>query len=235
MWTGPAPKLPYYPMMRRRSWRNFWEFGSGTLGDMGVHMFDMTRWFLNLRYPKRIYSTCGIYLKKGGTPNIADTQTVVFDYGDLEVVWNHRSWAELTDQRHPWGAYFYGEHGLLKASIYGYDFKRYRSNETISGDVDYEYGRFPEEEHERDLERPCAQAIRSHMKDLLDRIADRGRPRSDIEEGAISTICCILGNISMKLGRSLEWDEEAGKVKNDDEANAMLAREYRAPWVHPQV
>ena len=73
------------------------------------------------------------------------------------------------------------------------------------------------------------------MKDMLDRIADRGRPRSDIEEGAISTICCVLGNISMKLGRSLEWDEEAGKVKNDDEANAMLAREYRAPWVHPQV
>lgn len=235
MWTGPAPKLPYYPMMRRRSWRNFWEFGNGTLGDMGVHMFDMTRWFLNLRYPKRIYSTGGIYLKKGGTPNIADTQTVVFDYGDLEVVWNHRSWAELTDQRHPWGAYFYGEHGLLKASIYGYDFKRYRSNETISGDVDYEYGRFPEEEHERDLERPCAPAIRYHMKDMLDRIADRGRPRSDIEEGAISTICCVLGNISMKLGRSLEWDEEAGKVKNDDEANAMLAREYRAPWIHPQV
>ena len=73
------------------------------------------------------------------------------------------------------------------------------------------------------------------MTDFVNCVVDRGRPRSDIEEGAISTICCVLGNISMKLGRSLEWDEEAGKVKNDDEANALLAREYRAPWIHPQV
>ena len=46
-------------------------------------------------------------------------------------------------------------------------------------------------------------------------------------------ICCVLGNLSMELGRALEWDEETGKVKNDDEANALLARNYRAPWIHP--
>lgn len=235
LWTGPAPKLTYLPCMRRGSWRNFIEFGNGIVGDMGVHMFDMARWLLGVRYPKRIFSSGGIYLKKGGTPNTADTQTIVFEYDDLQIVWNHRTWSEVPDWRHPWGGVFYGEHGILKASVYGYDFKRYNSQEKESVDVDEERGKYPEDATERRIEMHTAPAIRSHMVDFVERIEDRGRPRSDIEEGAISTICCVLGNISAQLGRALEWDEETGKVKNDDEANALLARPYRAPWVHPQV
>lgn len=232
-WCGPAPKLPYYPCLRSRSWRNFMEYGNGTLGDMGVHMFDMARWFLGLRYPKAVYSVGGQYIKKGGISNCSDTQTVVFDYGDLEVVWDHRTWAELPDRRHPWGGYFYGENGLLKASVFGYDFRRYYSDETESENFLDETDKYPQDKKEPGLELQCVEAVRNHMRDFLDRIADRGRPRSDVEEGAISTICCVLGNLSMKLGRALEWDEATGSVKNDDEANALLAREYRAPWIHP--
>ncbi len=234
-WCGPAPKLPYYPCLRRRSWRQFYEYGNGTIGDMGVHMFDMARWLLGVRYPKRVYGTGGIFMKKGGTPNIADTETVVFEYDDLTIEWKHRNWSELPERRHPWGGYFYGKNGVLKASVFGYDFKKYYSNEVESVDVKYETDEYPEDKTERDIELHTAPAVREHMRDFLARIADRGRPRSDVEEGAISTISCILGNISMKLGRALEWDEEAGRVKNDDEANALLARPYRAPWIHPQV
>ena len=61
----------------------------------------------------------------------------------------------------------------------------------------------------------------------------RGGPVADIEEGHISTSCCIMANLSMELGRSLRWDAEAGKVIGDDEANRRLARTYRSPWVHP--
>lgn len=233
LWCGPAPKLPYYPCLRRRSWRQRMEYGNGTLGDMGVHMFDMARWMLDLRYPKRIYSTGGQYVKVGGVNNCPDTQTVIFDYGDLEVVWNHRTWSELPDKRHPWGGYFYGKNGVLKASVFGYDFHQYYKDETIGADVKYETEEFPEDKNEPNIELHTAPAVREHMKDFLARVEDRGRPRSDIEEGAISTICCVLGNISLQLGRALEWDEENGRVKNDDEANALLAREYRAPWVHP--
>ena len=233
MWCGPAPKLPYYPCLRKRSWRQFMEYGNGTVGDMGVHMFDMARWLLDLRYPKRIFSTGGQYIKKGGISNISDTQTIVFDYGELEVVWNHRNWSELPERRHPWGGYFYGQNGVLKASVFGYDFHRYYSNEGKSGDWVNESEQYPEDKTEDGIELFCASAIREHMRDFLARIDDRGRPRSDIEEGAISTICCILGNISMQLGRALEWDEETNSVKNDPEANALLAREYREPWRHP--
>lgn len=232
LWCGPAPKLPYRPCLRSRGWRQFMEYGNGTLGDMGVHMFDMARWFLDLRYPKRIYSVGGQYIKKGGTSNISDTQTVVFDYGDKEIIWEHRNWTQ-PESRHPWGGYFYGQNGLLKASVFGYDYERYYSDKVESADVIRNYPDYPQDQKEPGLELQCAEAIREHMRDLLARIADRGRPRSDVEEGAISTICCVLGNISMQLGRALEWDEEAGRVKNDDEANSLLAREYRAPWIHP--
>ena len=62
----------------------------------------------------------------------------------------------------------------------------------------------------------------------------RARPVADIEEGATSTIACLLANLSMRLGRTLEWDAAASRVAGDEEANALLRRPYRAPWVHPE-
>jgi hypothetical protein len=57
---------------------------------------------------------------------------------------------------------------------------------------------------------------------------------ADIEQGYISTASCILANLSMQLGRSLTWDAAAGRVANDAEANRLLRRSYRQPWVHPE-
>lgn len=72
------------------------------------------------------------------------------------------------------------------------------------------------------------------MKDFLGAIAKRSKPVADIEQGYISTATCILANLSLKLGRSLAWDPVGGKVIGDDEANRLLRRPYRAPWVHPE-
>jgi len=71
------------------------------------------------------------------------------------------------------------------------------------------------------------------MKDLLQCIASRGRPRADISEGSASTAICVLANLSLQLKRSLTWDEAKGQVVGDEEANKLLTRSYRAPWVHP--
>jgi hypothetical protein len=71
------------------------------------------------------------------------------------------------------------------------------------------------------------------MQDFLRARASRGRPVADIEQGHISTASCILANLSMELGRTLTWDEEKGRVANDPEANRLLRRPYRRPWVHP--
>jgi hypothetical protein len=94
---------------------------------------------------------------------------------------------------------------------------------------------YPEDRTEARLERHVAPAIRAHMRDLLANMASRGKPVADIEEGYISTSCCILANVSMQLGRTLAWDARQGLVTGDEEANRLLRRPYRKPWVHPEV
>ena len=86
---------------------------------------------------------------------------------------------------------------------------------------------------EKDLETHVAPAMRAHMKNFLACIESRASRLSDIEQGYISATACILANLSMKLGRSMQWDHAKGAVVGDAEANRLLRRPYRAPWVHP--
>ncbi|MHC4639548.1 MAG: gfo/Idh/MocA family oxidoreductase, partial [Planctomycetota bacterium] len=102
------------------------------------------------------------------------------------------------------------------------------------GDALYEYDKFPEDETEKDLERHVASAVRRHWKNFLAAVETRGKPVSDIEQGYITATSCILANIACQLGRTLVWDPERGRVVDDDEANRLLRRPYRRPWVHPE-
>jgi hypothetical protein len=101
--------------------------------------------------------------------------------------------------------------------------------------VTYELDEFPEDKTEKELEKHVAPATRGHLKDLLAAVASRGRPVADIEEGYISTSSCILANLSQRLGRSITWDGKAGRIVGGDDANRLLTRPYREPWVHPTV
>jgi predicted dehydrogenase len=231
-WTGPAPMRPYSAMTHPRSWRAFMEYGNGTIGDMGVHMLDMARWMLGVGWPTRVSSTGGILVNKGGKANIPDSQVATFDFGDLKMTWQHRHWGAPPDPKYVWGATFYGDQGTLKASVFSYDFVPMKG-EPIHKDVTYELDKFPEDNTEPQIEKHVAPAIRYHMKDFLAAIDKRSKPVADIEEGHISTACCILGNLALKLGRTLEWDAKAGRVVGDEEANGLLRRPYRSPWTHP--
>jgi predicted dehydrogenase len=233
MWTGPAPMRPYNSLVHPRSWRAFMEYGNGIVGDMCVHMLDMTRWMMELGWPTRISSSGGIFMDKASKANITDTQTATFEFDDLRVIWQHRSWGEAADPKLPWGATFYGDKGTLKVDVYGYEFMPLGGGETIRHNVTYEFVQYPEDRTEPDLERHVSPAVRYHMKNFLEAIDARSRPVSDIEEGFISASSCILANNSMKLGRTLAWDPKARRVISDDEANKLLTRPYRGPWVHP--
>jgi predicted dehydrogenase len=235
MWTGPAPMRPYNSLVHPRGWRAFMEYGNGIVGDMCVHMFDMTRWMLGLGWPETISSSGGIFIDKKSKANISDTQTAIFDYGQLQVVWQHRAWGDPPDPRYAWGATFYGDKGTLKASVMSYDFTPKGSGGPIHRDVTYELDQYPEDRTEKDLEKHCAPATRGQMRNFLSCIGTRGRPVADIEEGHISTASCILANVSMKLGRSLAWDGAAGSVTSDEEVSRLLRRPYRAPWRHPEL
>jgi predicted dehydrogenase len=223
---------PYNPIAHPRGWRAFMEYGNGIVGDMCVHMLDMTRWMMGLGWPKSVSSSGGVLIDKASVANISDTQTATFDYGDVKALWQHRTWGQASDPQYPWSATFYGDKGTLKASVMGYDFIP-AQGQAIHKDVTYELDKYPEDRMEPDLEKHVAPAIRHHMEDFLHAVATRGRPVADIEEGHISTATCILANLSMKLGRTLEWDSAKQAILHDEEANRLLHRPYRKPWVHP--
>ncbi|MCA9180854.1 MAG: gfo/Idh/MocA family oxidoreductase, partial [Planctomycetales bacterium] len=233
MWVGPAPMTEYCGMQHPRKWRAFMEYSNGIVGDMCVHMYDMVRWMLGLSWPSRISSTGGILVQKDARATTPDTQTATFEHGDLHVNWTHRSWGAAPDPEYPWAAFIYGENGTLKMDVHKYEFIPRGRGEKLTGQALYEYDKYPEDETEKDLERHVASAVRGHMMDLLANIESRGRPVADIEQGHISSASCMLANLSMKLGRSFQWDPATHQVVGDDEANALLARPYRAPWVHP--
>ena len=234
MWTGPAPLRPYDDLPHKRWWRTFMEYGNGIMGDMCVHMFDTVRWMLHLGWPKRISSTGGIYVDKAGKSNISDTQTALFEYDELNCVWQHRSWGNPADPEYPWSFIIYGEKGTLKASTMQYDFIPIdKKEQRIHKDVVYEKEKYPKDLTEPDIELNAAPATRLHMTDFLKAIRQGGRPVADIEQGHISTASCILANMSMKVGRPLVYDPVQRIIINDTAANALLQRPYRQPWVHP--
>jgi predicted dehydrogenase len=234
MWTGPAPMMPYNSLIHPGRWRAYMEYSNGIIGDMCVHMLDMVRWMLDLGWPKSISSSGGILIDKKSRANISDTQTAVFDFGKLSVVWTHRTWGTAPDPQYPWAAFIYGDKGTLKADVHHYDFIPRRGGEKAHGDALYEYDKYPEDETEKALERHVAAPMRRHWKNFLQAIDTRTRPVSDIEQGYITAASCILANISCKLGRTLIWDPEKGRVEDDPEANRLLRRPYRKPWIHPE-
>lgn len=233
MWTGPAPLRPYDGIPHKRWWRTFTEYGNGIMGDMCIHMFDTVRWMLRLGWPKRISSTGGIYVQRDGKSNIADTQSAIFEYDDLNCVWQHRTWGTPADPDYPWSFKLFGEKGTLAASTMQYDFIPDGKGEKIHKDVVYEKEKYPEDLKEADIELNAAPATRLHMLNFLAAIDKGTRPVADIAEAHISTASCILANISMQLGRPVVYDPVKREITGDPEASKLLTRTYRSPWEHP--
>jgi predicted dehydrogenase len=232
MWTGPAPMREFKGLPHRR-WRAFKEYGNGIMGDMCVHMLDTVRWMLNLGWPKRIHSSGGIYVQKEADANIADTQTAIFEYDDLDCVWNHRSWGTPADPDYPWAFKIYGNKGTFKGSVMQYDFIPEGDGQKIHKDVLYEREKYPEDVTEKDIELHAAPATRGHMLDFLAAIDQGGDPIANIREGHISTASCILANMAMELKRPLVYNQETMMVVDDPEATNLLQRGYREGWEHP--
>lgn len=234
MWTGPAPLRPYDGLPHRRWWRAFMEYGNGVVGDMCVHMLDAVRWTMDLGWPTKISSQGGIYVQKGAKSNISDTQSAVFEFDELNVVWQHRTWGKAADPKYPWSYKFYGDKGTLECSTMMYDYTPAQGmGEPEHVDVEFDRVNYPEDLTEDSIELNAAPAMRAHMLDFLAAIENKTRPVADIEQGHISTASCILANMSMALGRPLIYDPKSLQVVGDPEATQLLMREYRSGYVHP--
>ncbi|MBK1879683.1 Gfo/Idh/MocA family protein [Pelagicoccus mobilis] len=236
LWAGPAAKIPFVPPLESKGWRNFMEYGNGKIGDMGVHIFDLVRHLLGIGWPISVSSTGGIYMLKGGSANISDTQKTVFKYPDLDVTWEHRSWgAAPFPKRHwtdGWGADIIGEKGTLRVTTLEYRFTpkdggspegRHMLSKTNNLE-NVDFGQFGH---------AFGQVDYVHATNFLEARQERKRAVSNIEEGHISSACCILGNVALEVGRTLKYDPATRTIIGDEEATKKLARPYRGDWEHP--
>ncbi len=221
-WCGPAPKRPYNKAIHPRGFRQFLDFANGTLGDWGVHWMDQILWITEEKYPRRVFSTGGRYIKRDST-DAPDTQVATFEFESFTAVWEHRTYAGNEAEKTNIGCYFYGTEGTFHMGwLDGWTFYPAKKSR-------------PPIHEEPKLGKPDDQNIRELWADFLDAIKNRRRPVCDIENGHYSTNMSLLGMLSFKLGRSLQWDGAKETVIGDPEANKLLRRPYRAPWRYPEV
>ena len=212
LWLGPAKDRPFNPNHFHYNWHWFWEYGTGELGNNGIHGLDVARFVLGLDAPTRVTSGGGkhFYDDDQETP---DTQVATFDFPGCTLVWEHRIWAKTGLEGEPFGIALYGEKGTLVFNSKGWEVK----DGVTAG---HKQAGGPEA---------------AHVKNFLDGIRDGKPQNADIEEGHKSTRLCHLGNIACRLGRTLKFDAATETIPGDAEANKLLGREYRAPFVLPEV
>lgn len=213
LWLGPAPMQGYHENLVHYNWHWFWDFGNGELGNNGIHLIDVLRWAMRKSMPVRVHSTGGRfgYKDQAETPN---TQNVTWVYDDGSM---------MTGQLR----------GLYTAEPMSWDLFGAKGHMHIAADgrVTVTLGRNKKPEPEPDYP-----ADLDHFKGFADavRTRDPKHLHSEIEETAVSTAYCHLGNIAFRLARDLRFDTAAMRFLSDDQANAMLTRPYRAPYIVPE-
>jgi predicted dehydrogenase len=235
-WTGPAPLTPFKAMKEDKDWRPWMEYGNGSIGNLGVHMIDQARWLLGLGWPESIASTGGIYVDTASSANISDTLRSTFRYPGLDLSWEYRSWGgSPIPARHwsdQWGARFIGEKGTLNLTMLEVAFTPAGGGPREGVHMLSRTGNL--ENVDLAAEHNIYDAVQDrHVLDFMRARQTRGRPISDIEEGHISTACCELANLALQVGRPVCYDPRTRTIPGDPAATALLARPYRAPWVHP--
>ena len=221
-WCGPAPKRPYNKTLHPKGFRQCLDYANGTLGDWGIHWMDQILWWTEEKWPRRVFSTGGRFVKRDST-DAPDTQVATFEFESFTVVWEHRQYAANNAEKTNLGAYFYGTEGTFHMGWQdGWNF--YPADKKK-----------PALHEDPKLNKPDDQNIRELWADFLDAIQSGRRSLCDIEVGHRSTNVSLLGMLSLKLGRSVHWDGEKEVVLGDPEANKLLSRVYRAPWEYPKA
>ncbi len=222
MWCGPAPLRPYNKSLHPRGFRYHLDYANGVLGDWGIHWFDQILWWTEEKYPRRIYSTAARRIKQDST-DAPDTQVATFEFESFTAVWEHRQYAANNAEKTAIGCYFYGTEGTFHMG-------------WLDGWTFYPADRKKPVVHEEPkLNAPDTQNIRELFADFLASIKSGRRAVCDIEKGHLSTNMSLLGMLSWKVGRSVQWDGEKERIVGDDEANKLLSRPYRAPWKYPKA
>tara|TARA_R110002096_G_scaffold122929_6_gene266123 strand:- start:2951 stop:4264 length:1314 start_codon:yes stop_codon:yes gene_type:complete len=229
LYCGPAPLRPYCNNIHPGRFRNYLDFANGTLGDWGVHWLDQLLWWSEEKWPKRVFSAGGrpimgpaILSETEQTTDAPDHQVATYEFENFTATWEHRRFAGSGSEKSRYGCYFYGSKGTFHMGWRdGWTFYPAKKGET-------EIHEAPVFDNEKD-----GHNVPPLWRDFLDAIETGSKPVADVEIGHLSTNLSLLGMLSWKLGRSIEWDGEKEEIPGDTEASALLRREYRGDWEYP--
>jgi predicted dehydrogenase len=224
-WIGPAPVKPFTKNRFHYNWHWQWEYGSGDIGNQGVHEMDVARWGLGVKYPTKI-SAIGGHVMFDDDQETPNTLTASYEFNDggrkKFMTFEVRHWHTNVEAgmggaagTSAVGNIFLGSKGFMVRERFGY--KTFLGKEHQPG--------------------PQATSVENHMANFIEVVRTRRMAdlRADIEEGAISCALIHLANISYRLGRTLNLDPATLTCVGDAEANAMFTRNYRAPYVVPKA
>lgn len=216
LWTGPAPQVDYRSNLLHASWRWFFDFGCGDMGNDGVHDLDIARWGLGVTtHPSSIAALGGKYFFDDDQ-QFPDTQYVVFEYpGDgsigqkRQLIFEQRIWSPYVQEGHENGNAFYGTEGMMILGKRG----RYQIFGRRNKLIEEESGEGPD--------------LAAHHENFLACVKSGESPNADISINHLSSSLCHLGNIATRIGRVLHFDPQTEKMIGDEEAGGLVRREYR--------
>ena len=236
LWQGPTLEGPYNPNYHPYNWHWFWKYGNGEIGNQGVHQMDIAVWGMNKGLPVKVYSGGGRYTYKdmGETPN---TNTAIFTYADgTELIFDvrnrftNREGGKIVGGKVEEGGKITGDAKFMEAPGTGnifYGDKGYYIEDVGFYDVD-------DNRMEKQVD---VQPGPTHMANFIKAVKSR-KPEDNMASAEVAHRSCVhihIANISYRLGRSLKFDPETLKFVGDDEANAMLTKEYRKGFEVPQI
>jgi len=220
MWCGPAPLVNYNTSIHPKGFRQHLDFANGQLGDWGIHWMDQILWWTEEKGPKKIFSTAARHIKNDST-DAPDTQVVNYAFESFTATWEHRLYAGNEAEKSNIGCYFYGTEGTFHMGwLDGWTFYPSNTNKSIL-------------HQDPVLHTIDKNNIKELWNDFLVSITEKRLPVCDIQTGHRSTTMSLLGMLSHKLGRSVDWDPEKEIFLHDPAAAALLKREYREPWTYP--
>jgi predicted dehydrogenase len=216
LWTGPAQMRPFSERLVHYNWHWHWDYGNGDVGNQGIHETDLCMWGLDVGLPERITSMGDKFLWDDDkeTPEV---QTSLYHYPKQKkmIQFEVRHWCTNEEHGVGVGNIFYGRDGYLL--VRGYDtYEVYLGQKREKG--------------------PARKAGGNHYANFLKAVQSRktSDQNGPVETAHLSSALAHLGNISFRLGRVLQFDPQKEKFVADEEANKMLSRNYRAPFVVPE-
>ena len=224
-WVGPAPFIPYQENRVRGGWHWWYHFGTGDMGNDGVHDIDYARWGLGVtNHPTRVTAVGGKFFFHDDQ-QFPDTQQVAFEYsnegevdGNRVLIYEQRLWSTNYPHNVDSGAEFYGTAGQMFLSRRGKIQVWGDRNKPLDVDVT-----------------PEAQNADKHIANFLSSIRTGEPPNADVNIGHLTSSLCHLGNIAVRLGKSFDFDAKSELAPNDPDVNKLLGRSYRDHWGKPRL